>query len=111
MIATIDQRGPAMPNRLTLAGKVLPVSAAIAGLLMTGVAAKLLIDAAGLGILVKRMMGFMGVICFNSVVLSIVAIRIALRKDDEITQPERIFLFGLSLCMGASLTVINFLDL
>lgn len=59
----------------------------------------------GLGAFLHQMLGFIGVIFVNSVILTVVAIRVAVSKGNDATRGEKAFLLGLSLCMGSSLAV------
>lgn len=94
-----------MSNRASLAEQILPIAVAIAGVCMTALSISLLISSARLGDFMHKMLGFIGVIFVNSLILSFVAIRIAISKEDEATPGEKVFILGLSLCTGTALVI------
>lgn len=73
---------------------------------MTVLSLILLINAAKLGIFMRMMLGFIGVVFVDSVILSLVAIRIAIGDDDHATAGEKLVLVGLSICTGVGLVIV-----
>ena len=67
----------------------------------------LLIKAASLGIFLRQLLGFIGVIFVNSVILSYVALRISFSKNRDATLGEKVFVMALSVCTGVSLMIAN----
>ena len=53
----------------------------------------------------RMMLGFIGVIFVDSVILSLVAIRIAISEDDHATVGEKLILVGLSIGTGVGLVI------
>lgn len=94
-----------MTYRARLSERLLPIALALAGFCTTGLSITLLISAAKLGVFMRMMLGFIGVIFFDSVILMLVAIRIAISKEDQATLGEKVILLGLSLCMGIGLMI------
>ncbi|TRZ56704.1 MAG: hypothetical protein D4S02_15010 [Rhodocyclaceae bacterium] len=87
------------------ADRFLPIALGLAGFCMTVLSITLLINAAKLGIFMRMMLGFIGVIFVDSVILTFVAIRIAIANEDHATVGEKAVLLALSLCTGIGLVV------
>jgi hypothetical protein len=85
--------------------RLLPVAVALIGLCMTALSSRLLIDAGRLGLFIHEMLGFIGVIFVNSLILSFVAIRKTVSDDPATSKAERIILLGLSACTGVALAI------
>ena len=96
---------PAVANRANPAERLLPIALALAGLCMTALSVMLLINAAKLGLFMRMMLGFIGVIFVDSLILTFVAIRIAIANEDHATVGEKAVLLALSLCTGVGLVV------
>lgn len=96
---------PDMTSRAALTARLLPIALALAGLCTSMLSVILLINAAKLGIFMRMMLGFIGVIFVDSVILSWVAIRIAIAKEDHATLGEKVILLGLALCTGVGLVI------
>ncbi|MCX7177678.1 MAG: hypothetical protein NTX56_02570 [Proteobacteria bacterium] len=99
---------PEISDRVDISERILPIAVALAGVCMTALSVKLLLDAAQLGVFLHEMLGFIGVIFVNSVVLTFVAIRMTLSSEREATQAEKVVLLCLALCMAASLVAAYF---
>lgn len=97
--------GPAKKDRSGLSVRILPIALALAGLCMTGLAVMLLVSAAKLGIFMRMMLGFIGVIFVDSVILTFVAIRIALAEEDDATVGEKVVLLCLSIGTAVGLVI------
>ena len=85
--------------------RILPIALALAGICTTVLSIILLISAAKLGVFMRMMLGFIGVIFVDSVILSLVAIRIAISEDDDATVGEKLILVGLSIGTGVGLVI------
>lgn len=96
---------PDMTYRARLSERLLPIALALAGFCTTGLSIILLLNAAKLGIFMRMMLGFIGVIFVDSVILTLVAVRIAVSKEDHATLGEKVVLLGLSLCTGIGLMI------
>lgn len=94
-----------MTYRAGISGRILPTALAFAGICMTALSIVLLINAVKLGIFMRMMLGFIGVVFVDSVILSFVAIRIAISKEDNATVGEKAVLLALSLCTGIGLVI------
>ena len=94
-----------MTYRANLSERILPIALAFVGLCMTASSLVLLFNAAKLGVFLHMMLGFIGVIFVDSVILSFVAIRIAVGKGDAATIGEKVVLLALSLCTGTGLVI------
>ena len=95
-----------MTSRPLSAERALPIALALAGLCMVILSVTLLINAAKLGIFIRMLLGFIGVIFVDSVILTFVALRIAIAKEDQATVGEKAVLLALSLCTGIGLVVV-----
>jgi len=73
---------------------------------MIAMSITLLINAAKLGIFMRMMLGFIGVVFVDSVILTFVTIRIAIAKEDHATVGEKAVLLALALCTGVGLVVV-----
>lgn len=91
----------------SLSDRALPIIVSLAGVCMALVSLSLLIKAASLGVFLRQLLGFIGVIFVNSVILSYVALRISFSKHHDATLGEKIFVMALSVCTGVSLVIAN----
>jgi len=91
----------------SLSDRALPVIVSMAGVCMILASLSLLIKAASLGIFLRQLLGFIGVIFVNSVILSYVALRISFSKNRDATLGEKVFVMALSVCTGVSLMIAN----
>lgn len=95
-----------MTTQTGLSARILPIGLSLAGICMTVLAVGLLISAAKLGVFMRMMLGFIGVIFVNSVILSLVALRLAISNRDDAAVPEKVILVGLSVCTGIGLLIV-----
>jgi len=103
--ALLDEFEPDMTYRARPSERLLPIALALAGFCMTGLSIILLLNAAKLGVFMRMMLGFIGVIFVDSVILTLVAVRIAVSREDHATMGEKVVLLGLSLCTGIGLMI------
>ena len=88
------------------AERLLPIALGLAGFCMSVMSITLLINAAKLGIFMRMMLGFIGVVFVDSVILTFVTIRIAIAREDHATVGEKAVLLALALCTGVGLAVV-----
>lgn len=88
------------------AERLLPIALGLAGFCMIVMSVTLLINAAKLGIFMRMMLGFIGVVFVDSVILTFVAVRIAIASEDHATAGEKAVLLALALCTGVGLAVV-----
>jgi hypothetical protein len=86
--------------------RLLPIALGLAGFCMIVMSITLLINAAKLGIFMRMMLGFIGVVFVDSVILTFVTIRIAIAREDHATVGEKAVLLALALCTGVGLAVV-----
>ncbi|MBI5920816.1 MAG: hypothetical protein HY847_04100 [Betaproteobacteria bacterium] len=96
-----------MTPSTSLSDRALPIMVSIAGVCMALLSLGLLIKAASLGVFLRQLLGFIGVIFVNSVILSYVALRISFSSNRDATLGEKIFVMVLSLCTGVSLAIAH----
>lgn len=92
-------------NRKLDSERILPAALALAGVSMTVLSIMFLINAARLGIFMHEMLGVMGVIFVNSVILSVVAIYILAGKDNDATAGDKVVLLVLCLFTAIGLAI------
>jgi len=96
-----------MSSSPSLSDRALPIMVSMAGICMTLLSLSLLIKAASLGVFLRQLLGFIGVIFVNSVILSYVALRISFSKNRDATLGEKVFVMALSVGTGVSLMIAN----
>ena len=105
MIDHSAQYDPHMTSSASLTQRILPLVLAVAGLCATALSITLLFNALKLGVFMRMMLGFIGVIFVDSVILTLVAIRIAISQEDDATVGEKVVLLGVSICAGIGLVI------
>lgn len=85
--------------------RFLPAALSLAGICMTILSVMLLINAAKIGVFMRMLLGLIGVVFVDSLILAFVATRIALGMRGEVSAGEKAVLLILSLSMGIGLIV------
>lgn len=97
-------------TRIGLSAHILPTAATMVGVCMTVLSIGRLSAAGRLGVVIDKMLAFDGVVFLVSAVLSFVAIRVAADTENVETWAEKLFLLGLTLCVGIAVVIAFAID-